>query len=263
MEATYESEKLFYEYAPDHVPQPIAWGAYASNSNDYFFLAKFHDMIEEIPDVRSFISIIVDVHRKSMGKSPNGQYGFHIETGLPFVSQDNTYQPTWEAMYSQMLQRMFVEEEKVHGKDDELERLKKDLFEKVIPRLLRPLNKTIQPCLIHTDLWPGNILPDIDTDQIMIFDSRAMWGHNECDLGTFRAPRYKLGQPYIKEYLRQGSVSEPVDDFGDRNAVYALRYEVLWAVLFYTELKFRRSFMDEMQRLIDKYPNGLDDYHDA
>ena len=148
-------------------------------------------MIEELPDIEGFISVIADIHRKSAGRSPNGKYGFHIETGLPFVAQDNTYQSTWEEVYTQMIGRVFVEEEKVHGKDDELEILKHGLFERVIPRLLRPLNKTIKPCLIHTNLWPGNIHPDVDTDQIMIFDSRGMWGHNECDLGKLSLSSFR------------------------------------------------------------------------
>jgi protein-ribulosamine 3-kinase len=50
---------------------------------------------------------------------------------------------------------MIIEEEVIHGQNDDLDELKKHLFEKVIPRLLRPLEtggRSITPCLIHTDL---------------------------------------------------------------------------------------------------------------
>lgn len=222
---SFESEKLFHEYEPDHVPRPIAFGRYKRDPDVWFFLAEFHDMAEELPDVVDFVSIVVDYHQKSRGKSPGGKWGFHTETGLPFVQHDNEYQDTWEALFTNMIGKMFDEEERVHGQDDELDKSKKDLFEKVIPRLLRPMetgDHPIQPCLIHTDLWPGNILPDVDTDDLKIFDSRAMWGHNECDLGTWRAARFTLGTAYVNEYQNKMALSEPKDDWPDRYALYAL-----------------------------------------
>jgi protein-ribulosamine 3-kinase len=40
-------------------------------------------------------------------------------------------------------------------------------FEKVLPRLLRPLEnrgRTIKPCLVNGDLWYGNATMDAKTD---------------------------------------------------------------------------------------------------
>ena len=182
-------------------------------------------MIDELPEVEAFVSVVASFHRKSMGKSPNGKWGFHTETGLPFVQDDNGYEHTWEELFSKMMKRMIEKEESAHGQEDELDDLKVDLFQKVIPRLLRPLEsggRSIQPCLIHTDLWPGNILPDVNTDTLMIYDSRAMWGHHECDLGTWKAARFMLGPPFIEEYQRQMGWSEPQEDWADRHALYAL-----------------------------------------
>ena len=71
---------------------------------------------------------------------------------------------------------------KSHGQDEELAILTTAMFGKVIPRLLRPLGtggRQIQPCLIHSDLWPGNVKPDAVTGEPIIFDSCAFWGHNE------------------------------------------------------------------------------------
>ena len=71
-------------------------------------------------------------------------------------------------------------EELSQGKhDEEFEELKEKLRINIIPRLLRPLEsggRKVTPCLIHSDLWPGNCMPDADTDEIMIFDSCAYWG---------------------------------------------------------------------------------------
>lgn len=78
--------------------------------------------------------------------------------------------------------------------------LKKGLLDKAIPRLLRPLEtegRSIQPCLVHSDLWTGNVMPDAETNEIIIFDSCAFWGHNEADLGSWREKNYKMGEPYL------------------------------------------------------------------
>ncbi|KAI4130770.1 MAG: hypothetical protein LQ338_001542 [Usnochroma carphineum] len=109
-----------------------------------------------------------------MGKSPNGQYGFHVTTHLAYVDNDNSWSDSWERWYARALKRMLDEEEKSHGPDDELKLLTDAMFEKVVPRLLRPLEtggRQIKPCLIHSDLWPGNVKPDAETDEPIIFDS--------------------------------------------------------------------------------------------
>lgn len=83
---------------------------------------------------------------------------------------------------------MLVEEEKSHGPDDELKVLKNAIFDNVIPHLLKPLEtgrRHIKPCLIHSDLWPGNVKPDAKTDEPIIFGSGAFWGHNEGQSQNF------------------------------------------------------------------------------
>ena len=222
---SFESEKLLHEYASEHVPRPIAFGNYKRDPDIWFYLAEFHDMVDDLPEVESFASVVAAYHRKSMGKSPGGKWGFHTETGLPFVRHDNDWQDTWEDLFTIMMRKMFEEEERVHGRDDVLDDLRNNLFQKVMPRLLRPMesgDRSIQPCLIHTNLWPGNIHHEVDTEKVMIYDSRAMWGHNECDLGTWRAARFRLGSAYVTGYQRQMNISEPQADWVDRYALYAL-----------------------------------------
>lgn len=123
------------------------------------------------------------------------------------------------------MQSMYEFEKRTHGEDEELDGLFDALCNTVIPRLLRPLEtggRSIDPCLIHSDLWPGNCRPDGDTRKIMIFDSCAFWGHNEADLGPWRAPRYRLGGPYLTQYQKVMGKSEPHADWDHRIALYAL-----------------------------------------
>lgn len=264
MEGTFHSESLFYEYIPDHVPKPHAWGTYKVDPSTSFYISDFHDFANEVPEYQKFVPIIVKVHKDSMGKKE--RYGFDIPTYLANIPNDNTWQDSWEAWFAQAMRQMFRIEETAHGVDEELNALKKDVFEKVIPRLLRPLEtggRSISPCLIHSDLWPGNAMPDAQTGEIYIFDSCAFWGHNEADLGSWREPRYRMGQPFLKEYQKLMGISEPTGDWDDRNALYALRYDLLWSALFpKTErgYQIRRLAKSEMARLVVKYPNGLEDF---
>ena len=222
-EGTYEFERLFHEYLPEHVSKPYAWGEYESQPDMWFHLCDFHDMVDEVPEVDRFVSIVARLHTNSRGKED--RYGFNVPTHLANLPNDNRWQTSWETFFFQLMVRMFDLEVKGHAQDDELEQLKSNMLTKVIPRLLRPLEtggRSIKPCLIHSDLWPGNCMPDADTDEIMIFDSCAFWGHNEADLGSWRAPRYRLGKPYLREYQRVMGISEPQADWDDRNALYAV-----------------------------------------
>jgi protein-ribulosamine 3-kinase len=225
MEASFEAESALYKYNPDHIPKPIAWGNYESDPKTWFCLLEFHDMAEEVLDPTEFVPIIVQIHKASMGESPDGKYGFHVPTHLANIPNDNTWQASWEVWFTQAMKKMFDVEEQAHGKDMRLEELKKGLYEKIIPRLLRPLEtggRSIQPCLLHSDLWPGNAMLDNDTNRIIIFDSCAFWGHNEADLGSWRAPRYMMGRPFFREYQKAMGISEPQEDWDDRIALYAL-----------------------------------------
>ena len=267
MEGTFHSESLFYEYVPNHVPKPYAWGIYQADPSTSFYLCEFHDMTDEVPEYRKFVSIIAKIHKASMGQRE--KYGFDLPTHLANIPNDNTWQDSWEVWFAQAMKQMFRIEEMAHGKDDELDLLKKDLFEKVIPRLLRPLEtggRSIKPCLIHSDLWPGNSMPDAHTGEILIFDSCAFWGHNEAELGSWRAPRYKMGPPFQEEYHRVMGISEPQGDWDDRNALYALRYDLLVSALFpKTEYgyKFRGMAKRELTRLVEKHPIGLEGFEDV
>ncbi|KAG8161739.1 hypothetical protein KVR01_008726 [Diaporthe batatas] len=263
MEGSFESEAIFHHYAPENIPEPIAFGHYESSPDTWFFLAQFFDMVDEVPEPGQFIPLIVKIHMRSMGESPDGKYGFHVPTHLANLPNDNSWQTTWEAFFTQLMRKMFELEELSHGKDERLDFLKTSLCTKVIPRLLRPLEtdgRSIQPCLVHSNIWPGNMMLDVETSDVILFDSCAFWGHNEADLGTWRAPRYKLGRPYFEEYQRAIQISEPQEDWDDRNALYAIRYDLLVSALFPDEsgLKFREMAMLEMERLVQKYPLGYE-----
>jgi fructosamine-3-kinase len=78
-----------------------------------------------------------------------------------------------------------------------MQELFKNMVEKVIPRLLRPLETggdDIKPRLVHGNLWDGNARSNIMTDKPIIYDASSMYAHNECTLPKARCSRLVLIQ---------------------------------------------------------------------
>lgn len=147
----YESMKALYEVVPTFVPKPIAWGTFDSNPDLHFFLCNFHEMDLELPNVDKFTARLAEMHRRS--KSPNGKYGFHVMTYNGTLPQLNQWTDTWEEYFANNFKHFLEMEIEVQGPPtDELTALSNAMLDKVIPRLLRPLetgDRAIEPCLIQ------------------------------------------------------------------------------------------------------------------
>ncbi|KAK4144169.1 Fructosamine kinase-domain-containing protein [Dichotomopilus funicola] len=239
MKGAFEAEQALYDYIPDRVPKPVAWGTYASDPDTHFYLS----------------TAVSALHLTSKGKSPTGQFGFHVTTHLANVPVDNSWNSSWEAFWAQQMKSLFDREESVNGTDETLAELRAAYFEKAIPRYLGPLEsegRSVTPSLLHSDLWPGNIKPRTATGELCLFDACAYWGHNEADLAICYNPRYKLGQPALEEYKSLVAPSEPGADFYERNALYAMKYHVLLSIMYSDNSSFREKLMEELKLLLGK-----------
>ena len=138
-------------------------------------------MTDDVPEIETLSAKLAELHTK--GVSPNGMYGFPVPTNQGALTQPNTWADSWEKFFTEMLQRCFDWEQEMHGRDEEMQELFGAIIDKVIPRLLRPLEtggREIQPRLVHGDLWDGNTSTDAATDKPVIFDASSMYAHNEC-----------------------------------------------------------------------------------
>lgn len=93
------------------------------------------------------------------------------------------WESSWEKFFSKSLRHALDLEIQAKGPDPELDALLPILFDKVIPRLLRPLEtdgRSIKPSLVHGDLWYANAGLDMETGQSVIFDVCCFYAHNEC-----------------------------------------------------------------------------------
>ena len=192
----YESMSAIYKEMPDLVPKPVAVGSYASDPDIHFYLMEFVDMTLEVPDPQSLAQKISEMHQKCL--SPNGKYGFMVPSNNGPLIQPNIWTESWEEACTNLLQHCFDFEQGMHGKHEEMQKLWPDIKEKVIPRLLRPLEtggNHIQPRLCHGDLWDGNTSINAETDQPLIFDASSAYVHNECK--TLKVQKFEAAKELI------------------------------------------------------------------
>jgi len=212
----------------------------------HFYLCKFYNFAEGVPEPVSFCEKLARLH--SSHTSPEGKFGFHCTTYNGNLPQDNTWFGSWEKFFDNGLRHVLKVREERAGPNAELDVLLSVLFDKVIPRLLRPLEtggRKITPALVHGDLWCGNAgIIDEDTEEGIVYDPSSFWAHNECitpppplsasegeqrltrrtidELGNWRPERNKFTSLYFQTYHSHIPKSQPEEDYEDRNALYAL-----------------------------------------
>lgn len=190
LKGEYESTSAISLIVPDFVPKPIGWGTYALVPDTHFYICEFHNLlVDELPSAAEFCEKLAILHKNSSAsRQSGGKFGFHVTTYNGNLPQENAWQDSWEKFFVNGLKHMFALNEEAGGKCEELENLLPALFEKVIPRLLRPLEtngNTVIPALVHGDLWCGNASVRLEDDAPIIFDPSSFWAHNECKIFLF------------------------------------------------------------------------------
>ncbi|KAK5656580.1 hypothetical protein OQA88_4559 [Cercophora sp. LCS_1] len=258
LKGEFEATSTIYSITPDFCPKPIAWGALNEEADAHFYVCKFYDFTEGVPEPVSFCEKLARLH--SAYQSPEGKFGFHCTTYNGNLPQDNTWNDSWEAFFDNGLRHVLKVREERAPPSDELNALLPALFDKVIPRLLRPLEshgRKIQPSLVHGDLWCGNAsIIDQSTEEGIVYDPSSFWAHNEYELGNWRPARNKFNETYFKTYHTHIPKSEPEEDYDDRNALYALRFNLHAATLFPSQGQFLKMAIDEIRRLTEKFKDG-------
>ncbi|EEU35809.1 uncharacterized protein NECHADRAFT_77174 [Fusarium vanettenii 77-13-4] len=212
--------------------------------NFYFILFTFHRLSESnpsiprssdsvnpsragLPSISHFPEAVARLHTRSIDKNPTGKFGFHKPTYNGTLEQKNTWTDTWEEFYAEEMRHVLKLEEEARGPSEELQQLSGPFLDKVIPRLLRPLEtggRSITPVLLHGDLWLGNVSTREGSDDPLMFDASAFWGHNEYELATLRLlPEHCMGwaKECLESYKERIPESEPREDWEDRNALYS------------------------------------------
>lgn len=176
----FESQKELEKYLPDNVVLALAYGRLKHDSSTSFFLAKFRHFSDEILDPQRLAQVLKTLHQNSV--SPTRQFGFHVTTYNGVVPLINDWCETWEEYFSRQLRADIQWLHSVRGPDPEFDDVAEQFFQKVVPRLLRPLQsggRSIKPVLVHGDVWPGNVQLDTANQRVILYDSCCCYGHNE------------------------------------------------------------------------------------
>lgn len=166
---------------PYLTPTPIAWGTYAADPDIHFFLCEYVEMSGKVPDTDLLGKGLAELHKNT--PSPNGKYGFPVPTYQGTKAQYTEWTDSWEEFFTKSIKKVFAAEEKAQGFDAEVRALEDAIIEKVIPRLLRPLEtggRKIEPVLVHGDIWDGNTSTNVKTGSPVIFDATSIYAHHEC-----------------------------------------------------------------------------------
>jgi protein-ribulosamine 3-kinase len=222
---------------PGFAPTAYAWGKYESDhqNNTYFLLSDFLEMDthdRSLPDPDEFCLKIAELHLK--GLSPNGKFGFPVTTYHGRFSHFcDRWDESWATFMANLITNLLTFDQVNNGDWPELMAVGQHCVTHVIPRLLGVLQsdgRSIQPCLIHGDLWEGNIGTDMETGNIVVYDAGSFFAHHEFELGHWRCERHRISSKlFRKTYLKYYPASDPVEEFDDRNRLYSLPSNIMYA----------------------------------
>ena len=179
----YSAMAELHKFAPSFTPKPYKWGRF-EHSPTYFFLLEFKNMDSKLPDPEPFCSQLAKLHQSSV--SPTGKFGFHVSTTHGKMPQYMEWNSSWESMFRKILSDLLSLDVNANGPWKDFENVYKRVLSSVLPKLIGPLQsegRTIRPCLLHGDLWDGNIGIDNQSGRSYIFDASSFYGHNELELG--------------------------------------------------------------------------------
>ena len=156
-------------------PMPWHFGSLKETSSpSFFFLCEFVDITTDPPDPKALAARLAQMHRES--QSPTGKFGFPVTTYDGKLPQVTDWESSWTTFFSKLLAGVACLDVDVNGPWDELQQALDRTLKEVIPRLLGVLEtggRKIKPCLIHGDLWEGNIGTDFQTGKLYIFDAAS------------------------------------------------------------------------------------------
>lgn len=174
----FEGEALalnaMYETRSIRVPKPFKVGTLPTGGS--YIIMEFIEFGRSRGDQSVLGRRLAEMHKAA--KSHKG-FGFDVDNTIGSTPQKNTWTSNWIEFYA------------VHRLGYQLKLARDQYGDSIIyergQRLIknmRPLfeNVVIEPCLLHGDLWSGNISSDKDGEPV-ILDPACYYGHNEAEFG--------------------------------------------------------------------------------
>ncbi|XP_075094362.1 protein-ribulosamine 3-kinase, chloroplastic-like isoform X5 [Nicotiana tabacum] len=153
---------------------------------------------------------LAEMHKAA--KSEKG-FGFHVENTIGSTPQINTWTSDWIEFYAEhrlgyqlKLAREQYGDSTIYERGQRLAKNLGPLFKNVV----------IEPCLLHGDLWSGNITYDKNGEPV-ILDPACYYGHSEAEFGMSWCAGF--GGDFYKAYFQ---VMPEQPGFEQRRDLYML-----------------------------------------
>lgn len=174
----FEGEALglgaMYETKTIRVPQPFKVGSLPTGGS--FIIMEFIEFGASRGNQSDLGRKLAEMHK--VGKSSKG-FGFDVDNTIGSTPQRNTWSSDWIQFYGEnrlgyqlKLALDQYGDRTIYDKGQRLVKSMGPLFD----------NVAIEPCLLHGDLWSGNICCDKNGEPV-ILDPACYYGHNEAEFG--------------------------------------------------------------------------------
>ncbi|KAK5631742.1 hypothetical protein RRF57_007456 [Xylaria bambusicola] len=282
LKGEFESTSAIYAITPDFCPRPIAWGTFKADNDSHFYICKFYEFTDGLPNPKLFCANLAKLH--SFHTSPTGKFGFHVITYNGDLPQDNTVCYPWSHClpildargdHNCLLKPRACLRSTHNSRNLLLFYIKEQLltpancsafFESGLKHVLNirearagpsaELDELLQPFFgnviprllrpletVHGDLWCGNAaITDEDTGEGIVFDPSSFWGHNECTSLTSLPSVYR---PERSKFTRRYF-----------NAYHLHIPKSALEDDYDDRNALYAMVIDEMRRLVQKFPDG-------
>ncbi|KAJ9680907.1 hypothetical protein PVL29_020036 [Vitis rotundifolia] len=156
------------------VPRPFKVGPLPTGGS--YIIMEFIEFGRSRGDQAVLGRKLAEMHKA--GKSEKG-FGFDVDNTIGSTPQINTWTSDWVKFYAEhrlgyqlKLALDQYGDSTIYAKGEKLMKNLGRLFE----------NVEIEPCLLHGDLWSGNISSDKNGEPV-ILDPACYYGHNEAEFG--------------------------------------------------------------------------------
>ncbi|KAL6569463.1 hypothetical protein OROMI_013977 [Orobanche minor] len=174
----FEGEALglsaMYETGSIRVPKPFKVGSLPTGGS--YIIMEFIEFGASRGNQSELGRKLAEMHKA--GKSEKG-FGFNVDNTIGSTPQINTWTSDWIEFYGVhrlgyqlKLARQHYGDSLIFEKGERLVKNMAPLFDGAV----------IEPCLLHGDLWSGNISSDKNGEPV-VPDPACYYGHNEAEFG--------------------------------------------------------------------------------
>ncbi len=221
--------KFMYNKFPDIFPK-----VYYLNQKMVVMEYIEHNNIRNKNSNREFAQILSSIH-----KIKNKKCGFDFDTPIGGMRQPSQFSNSWIDFYSNS--RLLVVYEKINS----LNPMPKEInikIEKLIKNIKNFIPNSINPSLIHGDLWSGNIL--FKNGKLTgLIDPGIYYAHNELELAYLTWFKY-VNKNFLDIYNEYIPIEK---EFFEYQEIYQLYYSLLNVLLW------DRNYILDVNKLIGKF----------